>query len=195
MIAALFLSTALAGVGLSAEVGVAPTRGDGHAQFSSASTLPMFGGRASIDLTPGVALQVAAHHGRHGAWLYDDDGRTVAETALYATDATLGLQGALPVGDYLRFTATAAALGHLALARLDSGDDRDDPVKVARWGIAPGFRAAGGVEIRIEESALPVPITLHLEVGAEHTTRAPLGEIGAVRFSGPSGRLGLGLRF
>lgn len=169
--------------------------------FSDRSSYGTWGLRVGYDLTPKLAVIVGWQQGVTGAETVYEGGDNYEEefsaytAAFYGEQLTAGVRAGLPVGRHLYPYLTLSGVGLGAMVRFDDNLADDENLnQLKRVGFSGGALATGGLEYRIpigEEGGL----TLHTELGYGWVAPVAFKDVGAVGFSGFSGRAGLGVRF
>ncbi len=165
--------------------------------FSNGDDMPSRGLRVGFAFHDRVAAVAGWHHVRRGAELYD--GRdTALWSAFLADEFTLGLKADLPIGDYVAPYAIAQGMLFRGVARFDDDPtDAESIGQVSEAGLAPGFTAAGGVELHVlpDTWGPPLGFGVHLEVGYGYVGKLQLADLGDMKPGGVMARAGLSVLF
>lgn len=180
--------------------------------FSPATTYGTFGLRGGLKVHDRVTAIVGWHHGKTGMIVtadrylddyYEEDEEYYASesysgyhTSFTGDQVALGAKADVRIAKWLQPYAALQLVGMRGVARFDDDvSDDENPTQVQRAGVTGGLMATGGAEFPIAIGVGDLAIAPYMEFGYGYLLPMQLADLGSLRFSGFSGRAGVGLHF
>lgn len=167
---------------------------DRYAMFSGDDSLPVWGLRGAWRFNPNVSLLVDWGHG--GATQENNLDIGSWQSQFRANSLGVGLRVDGHLSKHLSPYFNLMADGILAQVRLDDDPNHDDnSTQIRAHGLGIGGYSALGLAVPFGDAHSSVRMTPYLEMGYGLSSNINIGDLGAVRFYGFSGRAGVALRF